>query len=186
MSHATPRFLRLPVMLALPLFMAACSTTMSTPGQPADTSDRLADAAAAPLADFNLVQTKIPEVLLEARKSPYALPASCEQQLPQLTALNAVLGQDLDAPRGEGEDDWFGKAGDAFGDAAVSGLRSAAEGIIPFRGWVRKLTGAERHNREVTAAIAAGLARRAFLRGWGNAQHCPLPKPPAASASAAH
>ena len=44
--------------------------------------------------------------------------------------------------------------------------------LDPLRGWVRKLSGAERHAREVTACIAAGSARRALLQGVAVAQSC--------------
>ena len=165
--------------------LSACAVqTVHTPGQKADTGDRLAEAATSPLNDLNLVRAKIPDVLLSARQAPYARPLDCPSLATQLQGLNAVLGQDLDSPRAPGEEDWFGKAGDAFGDAAVSGLRSATEGLLPFRGWIRKLSGAERYNREVTAAIAAGLARRAYLRGLGQGMRCELPAPvPAVPAS---
>lgn len=61
---------------------------------------------------------------------------------------------------------------DAAGGAAVGALRRTAEGVIPFRGWVRKLTGAERYSKRVAAAIAAGTVRRAFLKGLSVAQNC--------------
>ncbi|MGM9514285.1 hypothetical protein ACS5PK_08545 [Roseateles sp. DB2] len=169
--------------LVLLVGLSACAVqTVHTPGQKADTGDRLAEAATSPLNDLNLVRAKIPEVLLTARQAPYARPLDCPALMAQLQGLNAVLGQDLDSPRAPGEADWFGKAGDAFGDAAVSGLRSATEGLLPFRGWIRKLSGAERYNREVTAAIAAGLARRAYLRGLGQGLGC---TPPASEPMAA-
>ncbi len=162
--------------LILLMGLSACAVqNVHTPGQKADAGERLAEAAVSPLSDLNLVRAKIPEVLLTARQAPYARPADCAVLTEQLQGLNAVLGQDLDSPRAPGEEDWFGKAGDAFGDAAVSGLRSATEGLLPFRGWIRKLSGAERYNREVTAAIAAGLARRAYLRGLGQGMRCEIP-----------
>ena len=43
---------------------------------------------------------------------------------------------------------------------------------MPFRGWLRKLSGAERQERRVAAAVEAGEARRAYLRGWLAAQSC--------------
>ena len=36
------------------------------------------------------------------------------------------------------------RGSDAVENSAIGALQSTAEGIIPFRGWVRKLTGAER------------------------------------------
>jgi len=46
-----------------------------------------------------------------------------------------------------------------------------------MRSWIRKLSGAERRDREVQEAIAAGIARRTYLKGVGEARGC---KPPAA------
>src|SRR6266480_371568 len=57
--------------------------------------------------------------------------------------------------------------------ATVRALRHTAEGVVPFRGWVRKLSGAERYSKQVAAAIAAGTARRAFLKGLGVSKECP-------------
>jgi hypothetical protein len=57
-------------------------------------------------------------------------------------------------------------------------LRSAAQNVIPYRGWVRKLTGAERYSREVAAAIAAGTVRRAYLKGIAQAGGCTAPAAP--------
>jgi hypothetical protein len=42
---------------------------------------------------------------------------------------------------------------------------------------VRKLSGAERHDRFVQAAINGGAVRRAYLKGLGEAHGC---QPPAA------
>ena len=57
-------------------------------------------------------------------------------------------------------------------------MRDAAEGVVPFRGWVRKLSGADRYSREVAAAIAAGTIRRGFLKGLGAAAACSPPAAP--------
>jgi hypothetical protein len=57
-------------------------------------------------------------------------------------------------------------------------VRHTAEGLIPFRGWVRKLSGAERHSRLVAEAVAAGMTRRAYLKGLGQAQGCLPPAAP--------
>ncbi len=184
MRHSSSSLLlqRALLLALLTLGLAGCASRQAAvPGQKAETSQRLGEAATAPLADLNLVQAKIPPALLEARKAPYAPAASCAALQAELGGLNEVLGADLDSPRAAGEPDWFGKAGDAFGDAAVSGLRSAAEGVLPFRGWLRRLSGAERHSREVAASIAAGLARRAYLRGLALGRGCETPaSPPAA------
>jgi hypothetical protein len=58
-------------------------------------------------------------------------------------------------------------------------VQRTAEGLIPFRSWVRKLSGAEKHAKQVSACVAAGTARRAFLKGLATSQHCTLPEMPA-------
>jgi hypothetical protein len=57
-------------------------------------------------------------------------------------------------------------------------MASAASDVIPFRGWVRKLTGAERHDKLVQSAITAGAVRRAYLKGLGEAKGCNPPATP--------
>ena len=55
---------------------------------------------------------------------------------------------------------------------AIGALHCTAEGVIPFRGWIRKLSGAERYSRQIAAARRAGTARRAFLKGLNAAHGC--------------
>ncbi len=131
------------------------------------------DAATAPLSDLNIVRAEIPPVLTAAQKAPYALPADkgCAALAADVQSLDAALGADLDsAPTEQNPSLIERSAGDA--------LRSAAQNVIPYRGWVRKLTGAERYSREVAAAIAAGTVRRAYLKGLGAAGGCAAPAAP--------
>ena len=172
--------------------LAACATTdpplpPSMPGTSEGGAEphpkantQFADAAITPLSDLNLVRAQIPAVLAEAQKGAYLIPlkASCEVFAANVQALDEALGPDLDAPVLATEAGTLERGADALGNAAVDAFRSAAEGVIPFRGWVRKLTGAERYSREVAAAIAAGTVRRAFLKGLGQAQGCDAPAAP--------
>lgn len=169
---------RLLVLAAL-LGLSACA---SRP----DAGERIGNAATAPLNDLNLVKDKIPAVLLEAQAAPYKTPAdaSCAGLLAALRPLDEALGPDIDAPRDRNEQGLAEKGGEALGDAALDALKRTAEGVLPFRGWLRKLSGAERYSKEVAAAVIAGRSRRSFLKGMGAAQACP-PPPPAGAASAA-
>ncbi len=130
----------------------------------------LAKAASTPFSDLNVVRQEIPPVLVAANKHPYAVPAerSCTALAAAVHELDEVLGDDLDAG------DARGRENGGVGAAAGGALVGAAEGIIPFRGWVRKLSGAERHAKEVAAAILAGNVRRGFLKGLGQASGCEL------------
>jgi hypothetical protein len=166
--------------LALPLLallLAACST----PESQSKASTQLTQAATTPLTDLNLVRADIPPVLAAAQKAPYGVPAdrSCEALAKDVRALDAALGADLDTPPGATNPSLVERGG----DAALGAVSNAAAGIVPFRGWVRKLTGAERYAKEVAAAIAAGTIRRAYLKGIGQAAGCTAPAAPATPSS---
>jgi hypothetical protein len=173
------RLSRSPAPALLLLALAGCSSeprvSNAVPG-----TEQFTQAASSPLGDLNLVRTPIPDILAQARKAPYEVPAdrSCEGLGVELVQLEAALGADLDVPPTNANPGLIERGTGAAGDAAVGAVRSTAEGLIPYRGWVRKLTGAERYSREVAAAIAAGSVRRAFLKGLGRAQGCEPPSAP--------
>ena len=158
----------------LAVALAACSTPAASPNG----GNTVAQVATTPLSDLNLVRGDIPPLLIAAQKAPYAVPAerSCEALGKDIQALDAVLGADLDTHVTAANTSLVDRGGDAAGGA----LRGAAEGIVPFRGWVRKLSGAERYAKEVSAAIAAGTIRRAYLKGLGQAAGCAAPAAPRA------
>ncbi|MEW5786605.1 MAG: hypothetical protein AB1899_02000 [Pseudomonadota bacterium] len=190
-THSRPPFLAIPfalsrsALLLLPLLVTACAvdrplTSAAEPtGAGAKSGQQITEIASTPLSDLNLVRTRIPPALLAAQKNPYGAPAGagCTGLAEELKALDGALGADLDAPL-DPDDPGLAQRGAAFvGDAAWGAVRGAAEGVMPFRAWVRKLTGAEKHARTVAAAISAGVVRRAYLKGLGQAAGC---EPPAA------
>jgi hypothetical protein len=144
--------------------------------------ENIQGAAEAPLRDLNVLRTKIPDVLLEALADPYARPphvarqskaAQCAQLEALVQPLDDALGPDLDSPAKENDSLIYrGK------DAALGAMAGAASDVIPFRSWVRKLSGAERHDRLVQNAISAGAVRRAYLKGLGEAHGCSPPATP--------
>ncbi len=137
-------------------------------------------AVSAPLRDVNLVRTKIPAVLIEAMADPYARPsrATCEVLIGLVRQLDATLGDDFDQRPAEDSEDLMDRGRKAAGSAALGAVASAAQDIIPMRGWVRKLTGAEKHDRLVQSAMASGAVRRAYLKGLGEARGCNPPATP--------
>ncbi|WP_233248155.1 hypothetical protein [Caulobacter sp. D5] len=173
---------------ALPL-LAACASTREPPPEPPPekiqttseaNKDGIGGAVTAPLRDVNLMRTKIPPALLEAMQDPYArpMPSSCGQLTALIKPLDAALGIDMDqVPPGEDED-LMDRGRRAAGDAALGAMASAAQDLIPMRGWVRKLTGAEKHDRLVQSAMASGAVRRAYLKGLGEARGCMPPATP--------
>ena len=160
--------------------LAGCTTTRADGSPRIQTSseanrESLEGAMAAPLRDVNLLRTKITPVLLEAQADPYKRPqpATCAQIAALIVPLNQALGADLDE-EAKDEDDLIDQGrGTALG--AVAGF---TQDVIPFRGWVRKLTGAEQHDKLVQSAIVAGGVRRAYLKGLGEARGCNPPATP--------
>lgn len=159
------------------LLLSACASK---------TQHKVTSAATTPLTDLNLVRDEIPEVLQNALKSPYLKPADegCLALTAEISQLDAALGPDLDAPESDDKPSLLDRGSDMAENTAVGALQRTAEGLVPFRSWVRKLTGAERHSKKMAAAVTAGAIRRAYLKGAGVARACVL-TPPAQLASAA-
>jgi hypothetical protein len=162
--------LRLAPLFAALALLAGCASQQGAVGQ----------AATTPLSDLNLVRAEIPPVLAAAQKAPYGPPVerSCAAIAAEVQALDAVLGADLDAPPRGDDPGLVERGGQAVGDVAVGAVRRTAEDVVPFRGWVRKLTGAERYERRVQAAVTAGTIRRAYLKGIAQSLGCAPPAGP--------
>jgi hypothetical protein len=171
---------------AQPANPPAASQPMPPPDPPSSPENRMKTseqvkkgsvegAVTTPLRDLNVVKVDIPDVLMEALEDPYARPRN--GRCPTLTALirplNDVLGPDIDTIPGD-EEGW----GSRGKSTALGVAGDLAGGAIPVRGVVRKLSGAESHDRLVTAAIIAGHARRAYLKGLGEARGCGPPATP--------
>jgi hypothetical protein len=135
----------------------------------------MGNAAISPLGDLNIIRTRIPDVLDEAKQHPYQPPPdhSCAAIGAEIARLDAALGADLDAQAPAPPASWLDRGSDLAEDQAVGAVQRTAEGLVPFRGWVRKLSGAERYARRVSDARTAGSVRRAFLKGIAVSEHCP-------------
>lgn len=175
----------LPIALVLPV-LAACATKGEPPPQKIQTTsdankDGLDGAAMAPLRDMNLLRTKIPPVLLEAMADPYARPpkkTNCDTLISMVAPLDLALGEDVDRVPPQENEDLMDRGKRMAGSAAFGAVASAAQDLIPMRGWVRKLSGAEKHDRLVQSAMASGAIRRAYLKGLGEARGCNPPATP--------
>jgi len=123
-----------------------------------------------PLRDLGIMRKDIPEVLAGAVAAPYAVddPVSCTAIADELGRLDAVLGPDLD--------DRKPKPGDAAGDMLMDAFQGALD--LPFRGVLRRLSGAESRDRARAAAVLAGMVRRAWLKGVAHNAGCPAPAAP--------
>lgn len=159
--------------VALLMIVSGCSSHSSKE----DTSQKIGAAVTAPLTDLNLIKTKIPNALRVALKNPYAEPAdsSCASLTLEINALDEALGPDLDTPVTHKDEGLIARS---LVSESVSAIRKSTESVVPFRNWVRKLSGAERKSKAVAAAISAGGIRRAYLKGIGQAHKCQAPAAP--------
>ena len=173
----------------LPILAACASRSEPPPAAPTKiqtTSDAnkagFEGAASAPLRDMNLLRTKIPPVLLEAMADAYARPPgakiTCDTLIAMVAPLDLALGEDLDRKPADGNEDLMDRGKRMAGAAALGAMASAAQDLIPMRGWVRKLSGAEKHDQLVQSAIASGAVRRAYLKGLGESRGCNPPATP--------
>jgi len=145
------------------LALSACATK---------DQNRLQEISTTPLRDLNIAKVEIPEVLRDAMGNPYKAPSdkSCPALLAQVADLDEELGPDFDVP--EEKHSRMDASKEALGDAATGALARTVEGAIPFRGWLRKLSGAERHSKEAQNAVLAGKVRRGYLRGIMETNSC--------------
>ena len=153
------------LLLFLGVLLVGCTTTDQS---------KVAQAVTAPLGDLNLVDAPIPESLAHAQKGPYAVPdgPGCSALMSEVRVLDADLGPDLDTPASESNPSLIERGS----YRAMGAVRKTAEGVVPYRRWVRKLSGAERYSKQVAAPIAAGTVRRAFLKRMAQATDC-QPRP---------
>jgi hypothetical protein len=146
-----------------------------------DDNNDWGDAVTAPLEDLNLRRTHIPQILLDSMSRPYDLAGmdKCEAISSEVRKLDALLGPDLDEPPPPADESSMREKGGRMANkAAVGAVRRASRSIIPFRGLIRDLTGAEKHSKLVDEAIQAGKSRRAYLKGVGMNKNCAPPAAP--------
>jgi len=143
-------------------------------------------AAQSPLVDLNIKRDEIPDSLQKTAANPYATPArlQCKILRGEIVELDVMLGPDMqpkDIKKNGGtfslidEDaDYFQEGANMLQNEAI-GFVTGKVSIIPFRGLIRKVTGAEKHSKEVAHAYEAGKLRRAYLKGLSAALKCEKP-----------
>ena len=139
------------------------------------------DAFTAPLEDLNLKRQQIPDILESAITKPYDLTGldHCEAIAAEVSRLDVLLGKDFDEPPPPPDQRTNTEKGKEFANnSAVGAVRNATRSLIPFRGLVRQVTGADRHAKEMDNAIQAGKVRRAYLKGVGMNKNCAPPAAP--------
>lgn len=131
-----------------------------------------------PLDDLNLRQSRLPRVLVDADRDPYGdrNTGRCGAIAQEVRALDGALGPDRDEPPPPSRDGDL--AARAAGELIVGLAIDTATDFIPVRGWIRQLSGAEQHSREVQTAVQSGRQRRAYLKGVGMRMDCAPPAAP--------
>ena len=154
---------------------AVTAATEATWSAPPSTANKAGEIIRQPLKDLNVVQDEIPAVLLKAKENPYAAPddTSCAFLKAEIEKLDVALGQDLDMPNSD-DDSLYQKISNETFNLA----RGAVSGLIPYRGVLRRVTGAEKHARAINEALLAGAVRRSYLKGFGENLGCAYPAAP--------
>ncbi|KAB7644806.1 hypothetical protein [Polymorphobacter fuscus] len=129
--------------------------------------DTMENIGTRPLKDLNIIKAKVAPEIEAIMQEPYSLKGirSCAQFKTAINRMTAVLGPDVDSPQTQKDDK-------TPAEVALSLGESAAGGIIPFSGVIRRLTGAEARQKYAQAAIYAGSVRRAYLKGTARAKGC--------------
>lgn len=143
------------------------TTDASAPDKPVtDKPVTAADVATTPLSDLNLRKQGIPAALSAAQARPYDRTGlgKCKEIAQAIAELDQSLGPDLDLPQTDGPKSTPGSV-----------AKAAVASFIPFRGLIRELSGANAQDHKVQDAIEAGLARRGFLKGYGEGRGCKYP-----------
>lgn len=116
---------------------------------------------------------EVPPKLLAIQDAPYSLSGlgKCAAIIREVTELDEVLGPDVNAIVEASRDKKREQtAGRVAGNVAGS--------IIPFRGLIGEVTGANAERRRYAYAVYAGTVRRGFLKGVGLERGCKAPARP--------
>ena len=159
------------ILIGAGLLLAAVPALAQAQQQQTDTQrlgDKVENVVRQPVRDVGLMRENPPEVLKDAQRAPYSLAGikRCQDIRRAIGELDVVLGPDVDA---------VDEKGDALPERlAEAGAKSVVNSLIPFRGIVREATGAAEADRRFRLMVAAGMARRGFLKGIAKERKCPV------------
>ncbi|AJA10730.1 hypothetical protein SKP52_19310 [Sphingopyxis fribergensis] len=151
------------------VLLAGAVTAQAQQGAPEEST--IKDTANSVAAPFD--GKEVPPKLLAIQDNPYSLAGlgKCAAIINEVNELNEVLGPDVneqvDKDRAKKREETAGR---------VAG--TIAGGIIPFRGLIGEVTGANAERRRYALAVYAGTVRRGFLKGVGLERGCKAPARP--------
>ena len=149
--------------LTLALLCAACASQPAS--KTSSMSEGMAGAVTQPFRDLNIMREEQQAALLQAAAAPYKPPEDCVRGERELVSLNEALGPDIDASAGAKSG-----VGEFVGEFAIDAVRGVTS--LPFRGIVRRLTGADKREKAAKTAVFAGALRRAYLKGFAGGARC--------------
>jgi hypothetical protein len=136
------------------LLLAGCASDGSKDTSPS--SEKIGAVLSQPARDLNLQRMHIPTELQAAAQTPYPdLPADCSAIEAEIAPLDKLLGPDMGSPQR--------KTAQRIDPWAIA--QDAAGGVVPFRGIVRRLSGASAADEAYRDAVLAGFVKRAYLKG---------------------
>lgn len=158
------------IVATLPLFaLLAAAPLQAQEGAPKDSTVK--DTANTVAEPFD--GKEIPPKLQAIQGDPYSLAGlgKCAAIGREITELDDVLGPDVnqltEKSKGQKREQTAGR---------VAG--SVAGSVIPFRGLIGEVTGANAERRRYAEAVYAGTVRRGFLKGVGLERGCKAPARP--------
>jgi hypothetical protein len=174
----------LPLVVTLPLLAACGSSDVSSKSRyiteknlksgEVGTKEAVFTAALTPLEDMGLRKRKIPDMLKMLAENPYTPPdtTECDELKREMSDLTVLLGPDMDTPTValSAQEQALETGGNLVEDAVVGFVRSQTS-VVPFRSIVRRLTGAQSHEKKVQKAVQAGQLRRAYIRGLADGKY---------------
>ena len=151
--------------------LIALTLTPTTVQAGAQQEDGVGKAVMQPLRDTRIAEKKIPDILQLAASAPYSSvnTRTCAAIMGEVRRLDDALGRDVDAP---------GVRKSERAELAAVAAWTAVNTLIPGLGIVRVITGADKQQRRVEAAVYAGSVRRGYLKGIGLARGCAVPAAP--------
>lgn len=158
---------RLPALLLLAA--ASTSPALAQEGAPKESTIKNTGNTVAEPFDGK----EIPPKLQSIQDDPYSMRGmrGCAAIIAEVRELNAVLGADVNEKVSKSK---AKKREETAGRVAGSAIGS----IIPFRGLIGEVTGANAERRRYNRAVYAGTVRRGFLKGVGRERGCKRPARP--------
>jgi hypothetical protein len=133
----------------------------------------LAQVKAGSETGTGLTGGEIPPLLKQIQADPYRPPAqpACQTVPSEIHEISKVIGPDFNSPTmpQTREEDYKERGA------------GVARSLIPYGGAFRAVSGADKKDKALREAVAAGVARRGFLRGISLNMTCNAPPPPAAA-----